>query len=60
MHEQAAELLVEGFRDMWPEAWPDLQSARAEIAEALVPERIALGAVENSSGVGWVGGNRNV
>ena len=56
MHEQAAELLVEGFRDMWPEAWPDLQSARAEIAEALVPERIALGAVENSSVVGWVGG----
>jgi aminoglycoside 6'-N-acetyltransferase I len=56
LHEQAAELLVEGFRDMWPDAWPDIQSARHEVAQALASERIALAAVENHGVAGWVGG----
>lgn len=56
LHEQAAALLVEGFRAMWPDAWPDLHSARLEVAEALAPERLCLAAIENESIAGWVGG----
>ncbi|HHT43332.1 MAG TPA: N-acetyltransferase, partial [Firmicutes bacterium] len=32
---QAAQLLVEGFKDNWPEAWPDLPSALEEVQECL-------------------------
>lgn len=56
LQEQAAELLVEGFRDMWPDAWPDMQSARQEVAQALAPGKIMLAAVEDGSVAGWVGG----
>lgn len=51
-----AALLVAGFREVAPTAWPDLSSARAEVAEALGPERlnrIALGA--DGGVLGWVG-----
>ncbi len=55
--EQAAHLLVEGFREHWPDAWPTLEDAREEVAECLDPEMICRGAV-NESGVllGWIGG----
>ena len=32
---QAAKLLVEGFKDNWPNAWPDLESAMEEVKECL-------------------------
>lgn len=38
--EQAAETLVAGFREHWPTAWPDLASARAEVQEALEPDKV--------------------
>lgn len=54
--EQAAEILVEAFRDTTP-AWPDLDSAREEVAECLGEDRICLAAVDEAGIVlGWIGG----
>lgn len=55
--EQAAAALVAGFREHWPEAWPDLASARAEVQAALEPGKICCAAY-NSDGalLGWIGG----
>ncbi|HHW72278.1 MAG TPA: GNAT family N-acetyltransferase [Firmicutes bacterium] len=53
---QAAQLLVEGFRENWPEAWPDLQSALDEVHELLVEDRICRIALdEGDDVVGWIG-----
>lgn len=56
--EQAARLLVEEFRASWPDAWPDLAAARAEVAEALAAgDRIERIAVDPDGTVlGWIGG----
>jgi aminoglycoside 6'-N-acetyltransferase I len=54
---QAAHLLVEGFRDDWPEAWPTEEEALREVREALGEGRIcrvALG--EDRTVLGWIGG----
>jgi aminoglycoside 6'-N-acetyltransferase I len=54
---QAAELLVVGFREHWPTAWPDLDGARAEVRAALEPGKICLAAVdEDGTLLGWIGG----
>ncbi len=54
--EQAAALLVEGFRAHFPDAWPDLSDAREEVAEALEAGKICRAACENGALLGWVGG----
>src|SRR5262249_17621802 len=54
---QAATLLLDGFRDHWPGAWPDMDAALAEGRESLAEERscrIALDA--DGTVVGWIGG----
>ena len=54
---QAAELLVDGFREDWPEAWPDMDAALREVHEALGEGRIARVALDGSGAVlGWIGG----
>ena len=54
---QAAKLLVEGFRDDWPEAWPTEEDALEEMREALEEQRICRVAVgENGTILGWIGG----
>lgn len=54
--EQAAALLVEGFREHHPRAWPDMDAARTEVRECLDPERIILGAFDSDGTlVGWIG-----
>ena len=51
---QAARLLVEGFAEHWPEAWPDLESARRTVEESLAEERICRVALEDSADLlGW-------
>lgn len=57
---QAAQLLVEGFRDNWPEAFPHLDDGLAELAEfATDAERSAWAAVDaDGRVVGWIGGIR--
>ncbi len=55
--QQAAALLVDGFRENWPEAWPTLEEALAEVAQMLDPERISRVALaENGAVLGWIGG----
>ncbi len=55
--EQAASLLVEGFREHWPEAWPDLDSALKEVREMLAEDRICRVALDREGNVvGWIGG----
>jgi aminoglycoside 6'-N-acetyltransferase I len=54
---QAAELLVEGFRDDWPEAWPDMDAALREVQESIGEGRICRVALDQSGAVlGWIGG----
>jgi aminoglycoside 6'-N-acetyltransferase I len=50
-------LLLEGFRESAPSAWPDLESARAEVRAALQPDRfnrVAIG--DDGTTAGWIGG----
>src|SRR6185436_8259219 len=55
--ERAAVLLVEGFREHHPRAWPDMDAARAEVSECLNPEWVILGAFDADGAlVGWIGG----
>ena len=54
---QAAKLLVDGFKDNWPGAWPTEEDALEEVREALSEGRIcrvALG--EDGTVLGWIGG----
>jgi aminoglycoside 6'-N-acetyltransferase I len=54
--ERCAELLVEAFRDVAPDAWPTIEKARETVAECL-----AIGVVRYADvdGVvaGWIGGH---
>lgn len=55
--QQAAALLVEGFREHWPNAWPDLDSALEEVQESFGADRISRIAVDEAGAVlGWIGG----
>jgi aminoglycoside 6'-N-acetyltransferase I len=55
--QQAANLLVQGFRDHWPNAWPDQESAMREVQEALQKENINRVAINDGGDViGWIGG----
>jgi aminoglycoside 6'-N-acetyltransferase I len=47
---QAANLLVEGFRDDWPEAWPKEEEALEEVREALGEGRICRVALGEEGG----------
>ncbi|HYJ80757.1 MAG TPA: GNAT family N-acetyltransferase [Longimicrobiaceae bacterium] len=56
LRRRMAELLVEGFREMAPEAWPDLASAAGEVTEAFAPDRTCRVAVDGDGSVlGWIG-----
>lgn len=55
--EQAAQLLVDGFRENWPDAWPTLESAREEVRGLLQEgsfNRVAVD--EDGTLLGWIGG----
>lgn len=55
--EQVARMLVEGFKEHWPEAWPDMESARSEVRQSFEEGRISRVAVDESgNAVGWIGG----
>ena len=56
MTEAMARLLVDGFTEVAPDAWPTMEAARQEVCEAFEPERIALVAVDEDGRVtGWIG-----
>jgi aminoglycoside 6'-N-acetyltransferase I len=55
--EAAARALIEGFRELAPNAWPDMEAALRELTEAQDPERICRAALDTSGRLlGWIGG----
>ena len=55
--QQAAQLMVDAFREHWPEAWPTLEDGLQEVNEMLVPERICRVAVDREGNLlGMIGG----
>lgn len=55
--EQVAKMLLDGFREMAPNAWKNLEEAREEVHESFDPERISRVAIDdNGDAVGWIGG----
>nr|MDJ0716786.1 hypothetical protein [Prochloraceae cyanobacterium] len=61
---EVANLLVEGFRENWPDAWPNLDSALEEVKASFggvplgiaVAARISRVAVDRTGRVlGWIG-----
>ena len=54
---QAAELLVDGFRELAPNAWPDLERALETVRESVGGDRICRAALATSGRLaGWIGG----
>lgn len=54
---QAAQLLVDGFRDLAPRAWPNLTVAEGEVRMLLEPPNLARGALDADGRLlGWAGG----
>ena len=54
---QVAVLLVEGFKDHWPDAWPDVSAALREVRESFGEGRISRVALGDGGTVlGWIGG----
>lgn len=57
--QQAAEMLVEVFKNSGSTSWPDLEAGLKEVKESLQEDRISLVVVdENEKVMGWVGGIR--
>jgi aminoglycoside 6'-N-acetyltransferase I len=55
--QQTAQLLVDAFREHWPEAWPTLEEGLQELQEMLQPERICRVAIdEHGNLLGIIGG----
>ena len=55
--QQAAQLLVDAFREHWPDAWPTLEEGLKEVQEMLESERICRVAVDEGENLlGIIGG----
>ncbi|MGZ9163932.1 MAG: GNAT family N-acetyltransferase [Anaerolineales bacterium] len=55
--QQAAQLLLDAFREHWPEAWPTLEEGLEEVHEMLQPERICRVVVDKQGNLlGIIGG----
>jgi len=55
--QQAAQLLVDAFREHWPDAWPTLEEALKEVHEMLESERICRAAIDEQGNLlGIMGG----
>lgn len=53
---QTAQLLVEGFKTHWPNAWPELDSALEEVPDPFGQDRICWVTVNEEGFVlGWIG-----
>ena len=56
MLRQCAEILNEGFKEIWPDICPDLPAAAGEVQRSLTPGKISRAAVErNGLVLGWIG-----
>jgi aminoglycoside 6'-N-acetyltransferase I len=57
LRQQAAQLLVDAFREHWPDAWPTLEKGLEEVHEMLENERICRVAVDQQGDLlGIIGG----
>ncbi len=55
--QQAAKLLVDAFREHWPEAWPSLEDGLQEVDEMLEVDRICRAAIDHDGNLlGIIGG----
>src|SRR4030095_3572073 len=55
--QQTAQLMVDAFREHWPDAWPNIEEGLKEVHEMLESERICRVAVdENGNLLGIIGG----
>jgi aminoglycoside 6'-N-acetyltransferase I len=56
--QQAAQILVDAFREHWPDAWPSLDEGLREIREMLESNRICRAAIDDASEslLGVIGG----
>ena len=55
--EQAAQILVEAFKDHWPDAWPTVEDAKEEVEAFAAEDRISRFAVgDDGTLLGWIGG----
>lgn len=55
--QQVAQLMVDAFREHWPEAWPTFEEGLQEVNEMLVEERICRVAVDEEGNLlGLIGG----
>ena len=55
--QQAAQLMVDAFREHWPEAWPTLEDGLKEVHEMLESERICRAAIDEKGALlGIIGG----
>ena len=55
--QQAAQLLVDAFREHWTHAWPSLEDGLREVHEMLEAERICRAAIDNKGNlIGLIGG----
>jgi len=55
--QQVAGLLLDAFREHWPEAWPSREAALQEVQESFGPERISRVAVgSDGTAIGWIAG----
>lgn len=56
---RVAEVLVEGFQEAYPDSWPNVDAALAEVEESLGADRVSRVALDDDGNVlGWVGGIR--
>jgi aminoglycoside 6'-N-acetyltransferase I len=54
--QQTAQILVDGFREHWSDAWPTLEEALEEVAESFEEGKISRVAVDDEGKVlGWIG-----
>ena len=57
--QQAAQILFDAFKENWPNAWPDLDAALAEVDESLGADHISRIALsEEGQVLGWIAGIR--
>jgi aminoglycoside 6'-N-acetyltransferase I len=55
--QQIAEMLIEGFKVHWPDAWETLEEALEEVHESFEEGRISRVAVDaDGTALGWIGG----
>ena len=55
--QQAAQVLCDAFKQDWPNAWPTLADALAEVHEFFAADRLARVAVaDDGTLLGWIGG----